>query len=219
MFCFPRAMFPMALIFVLIIRSTHGLQDDWQLVFQAVTGNGENVLNAWNSRSPSRCTIQAGCIPAGFKLDNQRDNTKHLRSPLIDKWNSLNILKIRVVFGGQGKTLAYLEFDGSGSTKNDWFSKARLLHSSWSDLKTSKTNYFSMLGDESRVTRHFFINKSYAGCPKDIGWFVVVDKRDVCAWARQGNAPVFLYNKSSKAANWNRDIGVADLMNVYIQTL
>lgn len=62
----------------------------------------------------------------------------------------------------------------------------------------------SDFSDESRVTRHFFINKSYAGCPKDIGWFVVVDKRDVCAWARQGNVPVFLYNKSSKAANWNR---------------
>lgn len=55
--------------------------------------------------------------------------------------------QIRVVLGGQGKTLAYLEFDGSGSSFINWFSKSRLLHSSWYDLKpNSRTNFFSIAG-------------------------------------------------------------------------
>lgn len=68
---------------------------DWQLVFHAVKGNKQDVRAAWYKRSPSRCTPAVGCIPDGFDLDNWRDTRKHLRSPLIDKWRYLSILKVR----------------------------------------------------------------------------------------------------------------------------
>ncbi|XP_056014673.1 uncharacterized protein LOC130052772 [Ostrea edulis] len=195
-------------------------EDDWQLVFHAVKGNKQDVRDAWYKRSPSRCTPAVGCIPDGFDLDNWRDTKKHLRSPLIDQWRSLSILKIRVVLGGQGKTLAYLEFDGSGSSFINWFSKSRLLHSSWYDLKpNSRTNFFSIAEHHAHVKRHFYINRNYGGCPNDAGWFVVIDKKDVCRWANKGVFPLFMYSKGSGLTNWNRSPGFADVMNVYIQTV
>ncbi|XP_048771877.2 uncharacterized protein LOC125677747 [Ostrea edulis] len=215
------ALIYLGLVAVFITDSfANDVEDNWQLVFHAVKGNGKDVRDAWNARSPSVCSPDNGCLSPGFKLDNWRDNMKHLRSPLIDQWESLRIQKIRVVLGRNGKTLAFLEFDGSGSNKLNWFSKSRLLHSSWSDLKTSRTNYFSIKGHDRDgrrpVKRHFFVNKRYGRCPNDVGWFVIIDKTDLCPWARKGRTPLFLYSRGSKAANWNRRPGVADVMNVYI---
>lgn len=55
---------------------------------------------------------------------------------------------IYVVLGDKhGKTLALLEFDGTGSNRENWFHKSRLLYSSWDDLnKKSRTNFFNMRG-------------------------------------------------------------------------
>ncbi|XP_048769739.2 uncharacterized protein LOC125675913 isoform X2 [Ostrea edulis] len=223
MSCISGVLISLGLVAVLTTDIGYGHEDNWQLIFHAVKGNGQSVLNAWNTKAPPQCTPNNGCLPPGFKLDHWRDNAKHLRSPLIDQWESLSIKKIRVELGGQGKTLAFLEFDGSGSNDKDWFSKSRLLHSSWADLKTAKTNHFSIRGDErdrNPIKRHFFVNQRYAGCPNDFGWFVVLDRtNEVCSWAKKGKAPAFLYSRGSQVVNWNQSPGVADVMNVYIQAL
>ncbi|XP_056014668.1 uncharacterized protein LOC125677748 isoform X3 [Ostrea edulis] len=220
--CISGVFISLGLVAVLTTDIGYGLEDNWQLLLHAVQGNGESVLDAWNTKSPSQCTPNNGCLPSGFTLDHWRDNAKHLRSPLIDQWESLSIKKIRVELGGQGKLLAFLEFDGNGSNNEDWFSKSRLLNSSWSDLKTSSTNIFSLKGhdrDSNPVKRHFFVNKRYAGCPNDVGWLVVIDKTDVCSWSKKGTIPVFLYSNGPQAVNWNQSPGVADVMNVYIKAL
>jgi len=46
-----------------------------------------------------------------------------------------------------GSEVAYVEFNGTGSTNEDWFSVSRILEASWSDLDTSSTlNYCSIKG-------------------------------------------------------------------------
>jgi len=43
--------------------------------------------------------------------------------------------------------VAYIEFNGTGSTKEDWFSKAKILEASWSDLVShQRLQYFSIAG-------------------------------------------------------------------------
>jgi hypothetical protein len=76
---------------------------DWQLVFHAVRGNGESVLDTWNRKAPYTCTPNTGCLPPGFNLEHWRDNNKHLRSPLIDEWNSLNIRKVCCMYSQERK--------------------------------------------------------------------------------------------------------------------
>ncbi|XP_056014664.1 uncharacterized protein LOC130052771 [Ostrea edulis] len=195
-------------------------EDNWKLVFHAVKGNGKDVRDAWNAKSPSVCTTDNGCIPPGFKLNFWRDKMKHLRSPLLDQWDSLRIQKIRVVLGGKGKTLAFLEFDGSGSNMLNWFSKSRLLESSWSDLKSSRSNFFSIKGHDRDgrrpIKRHFFANKRYTSCLNAVGWFVVIDRPDGCFWTRSEKTPLFLFSMDSKAAKWNQCPGLAEVMNIYI---
>ncbi|XP_069116921.1 uncharacterized protein [Argopecten irradians] len=49
---------------------------------------------------------------------------------------------VRVSFITGGKEKAFAVFDAHGADKNSWFSKARVLYSSWNDLSpTSTTNY------------------------------------------------------------------------------
>ena len=73
-----------------------------------------------------------------------------------------------------------LLFNATGTDKVTWFSEGNMVSSSWTDIKTEPTNYFSIQGDDS-LERSFFINRNYGGCPKDAGWLVVVGGFS-CSW-------------------------------------
>jgi hypothetical protein len=60
----------------------------------------------------------------------------------------------------------------------------------------------SKLGIDNSLDRIFLINKSYAGCAQDFGWFVIADKYLACGWERKGTKPVFLYTKNRTSRNW-----------------
>ena len=59
---------------------------------------------------------------------------------------------------------------------------------------------------ENKNGRNFFINKSYAGCGADTGWFVVTDVSGSkpCDWEKVINEtyPQFLYGKYGKVTKW-----------------
>nr|KAG5692377.1 hypothetical protein BaRGS_007990 [Batillaria attramentaria] len=42
--------------------------------------------------------------------------------------------------------MAYVEFNGRGSNYMNWFSRDRIISSSWTDLRTQPQNYFSIEG-------------------------------------------------------------------------
>ena len=48
----------------------------------------------------------------------------------------------------EGEEVVSIVFDGVGSDKINWFSQSRLISSPWTDLETSTTNFFSIVGDE-----------------------------------------------------------------------
>lgn len=59
---------------------------------------------------------------------------------------------------------------------------------------------------ESRYYRHFFINKNYGGCPRDLGWLAVKDSanfRGACGWDKHNSYPQFLYGRNGKVTRWN----------------
>ena len=45
-----------------------------------------------------------------------------------------------------GQEQAFFQFNGVGTTYLDWFSKNRLINSSYTDLSTEHNNYFSIAG-------------------------------------------------------------------------
>ena len=63
-----------------------------------------------------------------------------------DKYSNVSF-QVRYSLYNNGLEVAFIEFNGTGSNIEDWFSNGRILEASWSDLDTSTTfNYFSIKG-------------------------------------------------------------------------
>ncbi|CAG2224549.1 unnamed protein product [Mytilus edulis] len=153
-----------------------GTKDDWKLVFKVATGGagsfydlymGNGTLNMDNSAAQSLIT----------------PIKQHFKSDFINSWDSLQINQVRVSVYKNGTERAFFLFNGVGSSKTNWFTKNRLLNTSYTDLDQSTTaNYFSINGHtayvgnlQTQFFRRFFINSNYGGCCCDKGWLFVSD--------------------------------------------
>eukprot|EP00105_Crassostrea_gigas_P001780 XP_011414077.1 PREDICTED: uncharacterized protein LOC105318574 [Crassostrea gigas] len=204
-------------------------KENWVLIFHATSGNGESVLNAWKARHNKcdivsgicPCSISNGCLPPKAKLETFKPTTKTLRSPFIDYWDCLNINKVKFELNVQGDTVAFIEFDGRNSNFLNWFHNSRILNSSWTDVYKSQTYNFFSIDKETKFYRHFFINKSYGGCPQDFGWLAVKDSDNfsiACDWDKHSTFPQFLYSRNGKITRWNNmEFGKAEVLNIYVQ--
>lgn len=200
----------------------------WELFFHAPSGNGEEVLKAWKTRHNNcdiisgicPCSMKNGCLPLNARMEKYKRNMKTLRSPYIDYWNCLNIKKVKIELNTQGKTMAFIEFDGRGSNYLNWFHNSRIIKTSWTDMQKSGSYNFFSIDKETSYSRKFFINKNYGGCAKDAGWLVVTDINGSkpCTWEQQKPYPQFLYAKEGKMTIWNdMKFGKADVLNIYVQ--
>ena len=203
------------LVFVFLCRSRtlpEMSDGDWNMVFRATSGNGRDVYKAW----------VFGTGTSVSKPNNMdRSCGLHYRNPLIDSWGSACIRKVKLAFFEHGKEVAYVSFDGRNSDNNNWFSKERVLFSSWSDLQPNRDfNFFSIEGDQ-HYGRTFFINFNYGGCDNDRGHVATCDttSKKCCKWDQHPVYPQFLYSKINHADHWNMNrFGRADYMAVYIET-
>nr|XP_034299456.1 uncharacterized protein LOC105322914 [Crassostrea gigas] len=201
---------------------------DWELIFHAPSGNGEQFLKSWKTKHNKcdimsgicPCSMKNGCLPPNARMEKYKTTMKTLRSPYIDFWSCLNIKKVKIELTIQGKTMAFIEFDGRGSNYLNWFHNSRIIKTSWTDMQKSGSYNFFSIDKETKYGRHFFINKKYHGCPGDEGWLVVADSigSKPCQWEKQKTYPQFLYGKQGKSTIWNNmKFGRADVLNIYIQ--
>ncbi|XP_060063054.1 uncharacterized protein LOC132543556 [Ylistrum balloti] len=125
--------------------------------------------------------------------------TKAYKSSIVDKWSDYYISAVRISFITGGKEKAFAVFDAHGADKNSWFTKARVLYSSWNDLgPTSTTNYDSIDGHQPHG-RNFYMNRNYGGCQNDAGWFIVSEAQSYgCSWEKKTSVkPYYLYSDAS----------------------
>ncbi|KAL5007023.1 hypothetical protein ScPMuIL_015829 [Solemya velum] len=185
----------------------------WELVFRALQGNGESVFDAWKTESDNVKAFSEGCDKVYV-----HPGKHHFRSSLIDEWELLGIEQVKVELYKNKKIATYIVFNGTDSNMFNWFHQSRILTSSWSDLTVGATyNKFSIEGD---MTRRFFINKQYGGCPNDLGWMSLLDpgKGHGCDWDTQDSYPAFLHSTDNTAVNWH--LGTydrADIMAIFIK--
>ncbi|XP_062583861.1 uncharacterized protein LOC134245606 [Saccostrea cucullata] len=220
------------LILILAIYIADGnktCKGDWQLVFHAVSGNGESILETWKTKNARcdmfskdcSCSTANGCLPQNLRFETLGVVPRRiLRSPLIDYWDCLNVLQVKFELSTRGRTVAFIEFDGRGSNYINWFHNSRILQTSWTDMKKSGSYNFFSIDKETRYSRKFFINQRYGGCHVDSGWFVVTDVKGnkPCDWEKQKPYPQFLYSNNGKITKWNdRKFGKADSLNIYIR--
>lgn len=181
---------------------------EWLPVFMAFSGNRKSVYDAWRNKSVD------DDIPAKY---GHTSRLNHLRSGFIDNWTKVK--KVRVELFKTNVRVMWITFNGKDTDNVNWFSKQNIQKSSFNDLTPSSVyNYFSIKGDKrgNSLDRIFLINKSYAGCARDFGWFVIADKYLACGWERKGTKPVFLYTKNRTSRNWKTNSGTADTMVISI---
>lgn len=194
-------------------------ETEWVPIFVACPGNKRSVYRTWVTPSPINDPL---IISPGSCI---RD---HQRRSIIDHWNWWEDLidQVKVeLYKGKHVDAAFV-FDGKGSTSTSWFSKGRLLQTTYNDLsRTTITNYFSIKGHYTS-DRTFHINNIYDGCPNDKGWLMVVDARFrspavECLFDKlYGHEyPYFMYATNNKAGNYEKegDFGFADSLVVSVK--
>ncbi|XP_071133619.1 uncharacterized protein [Mytilus edulis] len=205
--------------------SNQTIKSDWIPVFIACPGNKRSVYRSWLTPAPFDETL---------KISSKTCENDHKRRSIIDRWNRDAedlIDQVRVDLYKDSQVDAMFLFDGKGSTSVSWFSKERLLQSSYQDLsRTATTNYFSMDGYYS-ADRHFYINSAHGGCPNDFGWLLIIDPRLRSSTSGSGGCsfdhlygreyPYFMYATGNKVCHYDKDgeCGFADMMVVSIKRI
>ncbi|KAK3083098.1 hypothetical protein FSP39_013942 [Pinctada imbricata] len=128
------------------------------------------------------------------------------KSAWLDDWDVRSFSAVRLSAYKNNIEVAYIVFDSMGKTKNEWLDCADIIDSSYTDVASATRNYCEMTGSTSTLSRHFFVNNEYDGCPNDKGWFVLKDynAQQGCAeWDVVTAQPYFLYSADSTKVTWS----------------
>lgn len=68
-------------------------------------------------------------------------NYRNCRYNAVNKMYYLT-LQVKIELNTQGKTMAFIEFDGRGSNYLNWFHNTRIIKTSWTDIQKSGSYYF-----------------------------------------------------------------------------
>jgi len=180
----------------------------WTMIFKAVSGVDRRVWDLYNSAEAS-----AEFVTAALDITNQHRD--HYKNRVVMHWQSFSPSQAKVIVYEGGVNKKELFFNAAGTDKLNWFSEGKLVSSSWTDIKTEETNYFSIEGDGPR---NFLINRNYGGCDVDAGW-LVAGAGIHCSWETSAaHKNKVLYSKKSTYTNWNsNDVGIGDVLAVFLQ--
>ncbi|XP_059149557.1 uncharacterized protein LOC131936540 [Physella acuta] len=201
---------------LLVSLNANSISKSWRLAFRGTANIGIPVLPAYMNGTGILENVDPHC-----KMVKKPWNcASHYRNnEVFDNWNTVS--EVAFVVYSNYTVVKEILFDAVGSTYMNWFDKSRVKFSSWDSLNTATTNFFSIKGEtqfNDTVSRTFYINRNYGGCPADAGWFVVIDRANgKCGWEKFTTFPVFKYADSYNEENWtNGKVAYADVMAVYV---
>lgn len=101
-----------------------------------------------------------------------------------------------------GNVVKELLFRAKDSQWSSWFHRSWLVNSSWSDLHSEQTNKFTFRGHcVGHGCRYVYINRSFGGCPYDLGWIMYTDLK-ACAYEHGPLSSAIHYSKLETYAHW-----------------
>ncbi|XP_048766133.2 uncharacterized protein LOC125673562 [Ostrea edulis] len=195
---------------------------DWTVVFKAQSLTGISPFEIYNSKGirneirgsyPESCAALAK-VPGCFTP---------YRTGLIDEWEKLDVQQVRflIIINSDTCTKREVIFDGRLSTNTNWFTKERVLSSTWTDLTANQTyNLFSFNGiQDVRVNRHWSISHNFGGCPNDRAWFTTSFYPPTgCRFDKRKSAmPNFVVCPGTKMCNMQRESINADAFAIMIK--
>ncbi|XP_064597573.1 uncharacterized protein LOC135464028 [Liolophura sinensis] len=167
---------------------------EWKRVFKAVQGNGRHVY---------RDFLTGGAINAEDPRAKDISSSLPFRdADILDNWCKLNIRKVQIEVFESGVRKTWLTFNATLPDMKSWLSRDTLVASPYADITAppyDKVGYFFSVDGHDIVTRRFFINRNYNGCPADCGYLAVVDPdgdpEKICPWDNLAEKPFFWYGK------------------------
>ncbi|XP_025084124.1 uncharacterized protein LOC112558125 isoform X1 [Pomacea canaliculata] len=194
-------------------------ENGYILAFRLVAGVPDKGYDAFaNENRDDDVPFVKAVTPCACRLNFTGCN-QHYRSSILRYWTQLSIETVKLVVYKGGQAKQYATFNGAGTNFYNWMTPARLVESSWTDLKSSSTNFFSPAGDGG-LRRRFFINHVYPGCDGDAGWLVVKDENDVCSWGNPTGVkyPLILFSPSSTLVQYHSAaVDRADSLAVWVK--
>lgn len=211
------------------VRDLEWLDDQWVLAFRLSSGIKMAAYDDYiDTTRDDDHPIARAFLPDPCLEPHCGHCKQHYHSSLLNVWPSRYIDQVRVAVIKDGQEVAYILFNGTGSTAVSWFSPKHVISSSWSDMTSNEANYlfFSIDGhyDANRRPRRFFVVKNYGGCQGDRGWLCVQDlDTDICAWGKVNAShpyPAILYSKKETFVRfYGADMGRADTLTVAVKFL
>ncbi|GFR79742.1 craniofacial development protein 2-like [Elysia marginata] len=189
---------------------------EWRLAFRGTAYNNVDIYPAYLFGTGIPADVEAGCK----QFNRSVPCANHYRNTdAFDNW--ANVDKVLLALYVKGRMVKQITFNGQDSTAITWFEEWRVIHSSWSDLKTLTHNIFSIEGrSESDLLRRFYVSHQHGGCPKDKGWFVAAGAvPGRCPWEKKLAHPAFIYSKRNTVALWQskNSAARADAMGIFIK--
>ncbi|KAL3872537.1 hypothetical protein ACJMK2_035760 [Sinanodonta woodiana] len=165
------------------------INSPWKLVFRVTAGRITNPYTAWKNGTGT--DNSDSCM-----LLYPPSCTSYYRHKLLDTWQNWSITQVKFAVYTNKTLGAQIVFNGTGSDMVSWFSKDRVMETSWTDLVSSYQHFFSLEGD-SPWGRHFFIHGPYISCPTDYGWILINSGiRPYCPFDIRGAYPAIIYARS-----------------------
>ncbi|XP_060580263.1 uncharacterized protein LOC132737047 [Ruditapes philippinarum] len=166
------------------------------VIFRVVTGNGLSTSSAWKNGTGTTADVHCRVISTNTSCNG------HYRDPIIDKWDTLNVQTVRYSIYKNFEEVAWIDFDGIGSSNTKWFEKSRIINSSYQDISSSSTfNYLQIEANINAEKRRFYASVSFGGCKGDILYFVTVDSEGSCWYDQIIPFPSISYSKTQTMAN------------------
>ena len=184
-----------------------------ELAFVGKAGINKSVYDAYiNVQTPENA--EPGCMQVA---DSSLPCDRHYRNNVIlDNWDGSDIETVAYVFYKDGNIVASTTFDGRNSTITNWFSKARIVSSSFTDLDSSTPTHTAD-GMVCWGNRRFSLFAGGVDCNTAAGWMITSDILIAhCAWETRSDFPNFLYSTTSTAGNF-LNAGEADTMAIWVK--
>lgn len=151
------------------VRCENILVAPWTLVYRTTHGTDMGnlaVYTAWNKK---------------------RKHNKYFRNDeIVDNWSNMKIKRVKVdILNFSGKVAATLVFDGTGTDKKNWFSRDKLIYSTWGDLKADlSVTVFSITGLlwKSSNGKAYFLRWSILNAERNPNDVMAVDCSRTTVW-------------------------------------
>ncbi|KAK3786680.1 hypothetical protein RRG08_032839 [Elysia crispata] len=179
-------------------------KDEWTLAFRGQKEIGVQVWDTWSATG----VHDDNYIPTGFphaclRMNHYASCDRHFRSHILDNW--VNIQEVYMSWIKDNTEVAYVVFDGTGTSRDSWFTATRILDSTWAPSIINDTSILFQQSIKGYCNgdscRRFYLHGPHAHCTVEWSYSYVLDRLpDWCQihgfWEPRLNdsVPVFMYS-------------------------